>query len=200
GAPLLDRAGRRAWARLRRAPGAHAIVNGGNCRIDGAVIWVHYLHAAYRSAVDGSPLRRAKHEYVYRRDLAAENAAIRSASLVICNSARTCDDVRKAYDVDASRARVVYYGVDADRFSPVTPTERATAKAAIDGDPDRPLVGFVGALGDRRKAFDTVFDAWRALCADARWDADLVVVGAGAELDVWQRRTEALGLSRRVRF
>lgn len=200
GAPLLDRAGRRAWAHMRDTPGARAIVNGGNCRIDGAVMWIHYLHAAYRSAVDGSPLRRAKHEWVYRRDLAAERAAIAAASLVICNSARTCDEVQRAYDVDASRVRVVYYGVDANRFGPVTPAERVTAKAALDGHPDRPLVGFVGALGDRRKAFDTVFDAWRALCADARWDADLVVVGAGSELDTWRRRADALGLSRRIRF
>ena len=53
GAPLLDRAGRRVWARLRRAAGARAIVNGGNCRIDGATTWIHYLHAAYRPAVGG---------------------------------------------------------------------------------------------------------------------------------------------------
>ena len=34
-------------------------------------------------------------------------------------------------------------------------------------------MGFVGALGDRRKAFDTLFAAWRALCRRPDWDADL---------------------------
>jgi glycosyltransferase involved in cell wall biosynthesis len=61
-------------------------------------------------------------------------------------------------------------------------------------------VGFVGALGDRRKAFDTVFDAWSLLCERRDWDADLIVVGSGAELPAWQERTRAKGLGSRIRF
>ena len=199
GAPLLDRAGRRAWARWGSGR-PRAVVNGGNCRIDGATTWVHYLHAAYRPDVRNSVIRRAKHDLVYRRDLAAEAASIRSAALVVCNSVRTRDDVLRAYDVDPVRVRVVYYGVDSDRFRPVTADERAAAKRALGCDADRPLVGFVGALGDRRKGFDTLFEAWRSLCEDPQWDADLVAVGAGAELEVWRRRASDHGLSRRVRF
>jgi glycosyltransferase involved in cell wall biosynthesis len=199
GAPLLARAGRRAWA-ARRAAGAHAIVNGGNCRLDGAICWVHYLHAAYRSEVSGSAARRAKHALVYRRDLAEESAALRSAALVICNSHRTKHDVLEAYGIEASRVKVVYYGIDADRFGAVTPVERTAAKIALDCDPQRPLVGFVGALGDRRKAFDTLFDAWCALCRDTHWDADLIVVGAGGELDAWRRRATECGVARRITF
>ncbi|HZT76357.1 MAG TPA: glycosyltransferase family 4 protein [Vicinamibacterales bacterium] len=200
GAPLLDRAGRRAWAARRATPGARAIVNGGNCRIAGAATWVHYLHAAYRPELRGSIVRRAKHDLVHRRDLAAERAALASASLVICNSVRTRDDVLRAYAIDPARVRVVYYGVDADRFSPVTPVDRDAAKAALGADRQRPLVGFVGALGDRRKGFDTLFTAWRALCADARWDADLVAVGVGSELAAWRQRAADAGLAARIRF
>jgi glycosyltransferase involved in cell wall biosynthesis len=47
---------------------------------------------------------------------------------------------------------------------------------------------FVGALGDRRKGFDTLFDGWRRLCGRADWDVDLVVAGTGAELDSWKAR------------
>jgi glycosyltransferase involved in cell wall biosynthesis len=65
---------------------------------------------------------------------------------------------------------------------------------------DRPLVGFIGALGDRRKAFDTVFEAWRVLCQTEGWDADLVVVGSGAELPRWRRRADQAGLAGRIRF
>ena len=199
GAPLLDRAGRRAWAR-RRASGAHAIVNGGNCRIDGAITWVHYLHAAYRSEVSGSALRHVKQTMTYRRDLANERAAIAAAALVICNSARTRDDVLRAYAVDPARVKIVYYGIDADRFGPASVAERTAAKRALGCDADRPLVGFVGALGDRRKAFDTLFDAWRALCRDERWDADLIAVGAGGELETWRSRASDDGLADRIRF
>jgi glycosyltransferase involved in cell wall biosynthesis len=198
GAPLLDRAGRRAWARLR--PGARAIVNGGNCRIDGAICWIHYVHAAFEPRLVASPARRAKHALLRRRDLAAEAAVLRNASLVVCNSARSRDDVMRAYDLEASRVHVVYYGVDAARFGPVSPADRAVARQALGCDADRPLVGFVGALGDRRKGFDTLFDAWIALCGDPAWDADLVAVGAGAELDTWRRRAETSAPAGRVRF
>jgi glycosyltransferase involved in cell wall biosynthesis len=65
---------------------------------------------------------------------------------------------------------------------------------------DRPVVGFVGALGDRRKAFDTVFEAWTALCRTREWDADLAVVGSGAELPHWRARAAASGIGDRIRF
>ncbi len=65
---------------------------------------------------------------------------------------------------------------------------------------DRPQVAFVGALGDRRKGFDTLFDAWSRLCRDATWDCDLLVVGRGAELPAWQQRAETEGMRARIRF
>jgi glycosyltransferase involved in cell wall biosynthesis len=135
-----------------------------------------------------------------RRDLAAERVALRDARLVVCNSRRTRDDVIARIGVDPSRARVVYYGSDPDRFSHVSQGERAAAKAALSCRPDRPLVGFVGALGDRRKAFDTLFEAWTALCRRGSWDADLLVVGTGAERPAWEHRAREAGLGARVRF
>jgi glycosyltransferase involved in cell wall biosynthesis len=59
---------------------------------------------------------------------------------------------------------------------------------------DVPVVSFIGALGDRRKGFDTLFEAWRQLCTGERWDAQLAVVGIGAELPVWQQRAHDAGL------
>jgi glycosyltransferase involved in cell wall biosynthesis len=55
-------------------------------------------------------------------------------------------------------------------------------------------------MGDRRKGFDVVYDAWRALCRRPWWDAQLVVVGAGAELASWRARAERDGLSPRIQF
>jgi glycosyltransferase involved in cell wall biosynthesis len=45
-----------------------------------------------------------------------------------------------------------------------------------------------------------LFSAWRALCRDPKWDADLIVVGQGAELPAWQRRATEAGLGDRIRF
>ena len=92
GGPFLARAGRRLAKRLKRL-GVHLIVNGGNCRVPGAVNWVHYVHAAYTAAPDASILRRAKSAMTHRRDLANEGTAFADARLVICNSMRTRDDI-----------------------------------------------------------------------------------------------------------
>jgi len=199
GAPMLDHRGRRAWTRLRGTD-AHAIVNGGNCAIAGAINWVHYLHAAYEPDVAGSPLRRAKQTVTRAHDLSNERAALTSASLVICNSQRTRRDVLDAYEVDPSRVHVVYYCCDPARLAPVTYVSRRSARTALGWPIDRPVVAFVGALGDRRKSFDTVFAAWTTLCADPTWTADLVVIGTGAEQAAWQERAAAAGLAERIRF
>lgn len=201
GSPLLSREGRRVW-RLLSARGAHApraVVNGGNCRLPGAN-WVHYLHAAYEAPTAGSAVRRAKARFAHQRDLKAERAALHHASVVLCNSERTKRDVVERVGISDDRAKVVYYGSDPVRFAFVDAAQRTAAKRALGRSLDRPLVGFVGALGDRRKAFDSIFHAWVALCARREWDADLVVVGSGAELPSWRARAEAAGLKDRMTF
>jgi glycosyltransferase involved in cell wall biosynthesis len=198
GRGLLSRAGARAWRRLQPL-GARAVANGGNCKL-ATVNWVHYVHAAYEPAHAGSLTRRSKTLLMHRRDVTAERHALLSARLVVCNSRRTMTDVVDRIGVDPARVRVVYYGSDAGRFARVDDDERAAAKKALGARADRPLVGFVGALGDRRKAFDTVFDAWFALCRTSTWDADLIVVGSGAELAAWRSRARARGIADRIRF
>jgi glycosyltransferase involved in cell wall biosynthesis len=93
----------------------------------------------------------------------------------------------------------VYYGCDPAQFPPAGPAERDAARKRL-GWADRPWAVFVGALGDSRKGFDTLYAAWRELCRDPRWDANLAAVGAGASLPGWQSRAAADGLAERVRF
>jgi len=198
GKPLLAREGRRLWRRLSPR-GARAVVNGGNCPV-AAANWVHYLHAAYQPRVAGSAGVRARHAITHRRDIDAERKALCEARVVICNSQKTRRDVIDRLGIADDRVRVVYYGSDPARFGAVSDAQRLLAKRALGFPTDRPLVGFVGALGDRRKAFDTVFAAWKALCARPEWDAELVVVGSGGELTLWQRRAREAGLADRIRF
>lgn len=198
GGPLLSWTGRRQFRRLRPR-GVCALVNGGNCRL-AAANWVHYVHAAYTPQVEAGPGRRLKSALALSRDVAAEKAALREARVVICNSRRTRTDVIDRLGIPEDRVHVVYYGTDPVRFAPVSGRERAAARRALAWGVERLLVGFIGALGDRRKAFDTVFAAWRTLCARSDWDADLVVVGSGAEQPAWQARTRAAGLADRIRF
>src|SRR5207247_2638945 len=155
------RAGKSAWRRLEPL-GAHAVVNGGNCEI-AALNWVHYLHAAYEPSVAGSVTRRSKAMLTHRRDVAAERRALHAARVIVCNSERTKSDVVERVGVDPACVRVIYYGSDPARFAAVDDSERIAAKNALGARTDRPLVGFVGALGDRRKAFATGFDGWLGL-------------------------------------
>jgi glycosyltransferase involved in cell wall biosynthesis len=198
GSPLLSRAGEQLWSRLK-ARGARGVVNGGNCVLP-ATNWVHYVHAAYEPQVAAAGVRRTRARYAHRRDLDAERRALREAHLIICNSRRTRADVIERVGVDQRRVRVVYYGTDTSSFGYATDAERTSARTTLMGGGTRPLVGFVGALGDRRKAFDTLFEAFTTLARRPRWDADLVVIGSGNELPAWRKRAAAAGLADRVRF
>jgi glycosyltransferase involved in cell wall biosynthesis len=198
GSPLLAREGQRVWKTLQ-GRGGRAVANGGNCALADAN-WVHYLHTAFVPQAAASRSRRAKQALTHRRDVAAERRALRGARVVICNSERTRQQALESHRLDEARVHVVYYGTDAVRLVPVSAAVRQAARTSLGWPIDRPLAGFVGALGDRRKAFDTLFEAWRSLCRDPRWDADLVVVGTGVELPAWRDRAAAAGAAERIRF
>jgi glycosyltransferase involved in cell wall biosynthesis len=198
GFPLLDRAGRRAARSLRgRAP--VVLANGGNCRAGNAA-WLHYVHAAYAPEIAGRPVRRMIASAARRAALRDERAVVRTARAVVGNSALTARHAVDLLGADPDRAWFVHYGTDPERFHPPAAGERADARRALGWADERPTVAFVGALGDRRKGFDTLFAAWAELRADAAWDARLAVVGAGGELDAWRRRAADAGLGDRIAF
>lgn len=181
GQPLL----RSAAERLQRRLGAvRSIANGGNADL-ADVNWVHYVHAAYEPR---SARRRALGAITHRHNLRHETASLGRARLVICNSHRTAADITRLKGVEPERIRVVYYGIDPIRFAQIVPDERVHARRRLSLPDGRLTALFVGALGDRRKNFDTLFDAWRTLCGSADWDVDLIVAGTGAELPAWRSR------------
>jgi len=196
--PLLDRVGRRQAAKVTNR-GGRAMVNGGNC-CWGDMNWVHYVHAAFESVPWGSFARRTKMRVSHAMFLAYEKAALSLARVIFTNSNRTRRDVIERIGIRNENIHTVYYGADPDEFRPPTEGERAGLRVGLRLPPDRPLAAFVGALGDRRKGFDTLFEAWKILCADQGWDLDLVVVGRGAELPLWIARAAQSGIGGRVHF
>lgn len=198
GFPLLDRAGRRV-ARSLADRNPVVLANGGNCRAGNAV-WLHYVHAAYDPPIAGQPLRRMMAAANRARALRDERAVVRRARLTLANSALTSRHAVDLLGADPGSAYFVHYGTDPERFRPASEAERAAARRALGWADDAPVVCFVGALGDRRKGFDTLFHAWTRLRADAGWDARLAVVGAGGELEAWRRRAAEAGLADRIHF
>jgi glycosyltransferase involved in cell wall biosynthesis len=196
GMPLLAREARRRAAQLRsRDP--YVVANGGNCALR-SINWVHYVHAAYdpaRDAAASGMIARLERRYVLRH----ERRALSYASLIICNSERTRRDVVDRLGVPEARAHVVQYGTDPSLFAPPPPQSRAAARAALGVTDGRPVVLFVGALGDRRKGFDALFEGWSVLSRRG-WNAELFVAGEGRELAAWRARAEQAGLGGQMHF
>ena len=198
GRPFLARQGK-SWAMHVTGGGGRVVVNGGNCPWDD-VAWVHYLHAAYEPQTRTTMVRRVKDRTQRRWALRSERRNLTRARIVVCNSRRTQRDVVERLAVPVSRTTVIYYGIDGERFALVGPDEAQAARQALGWPADQVVILFVGALGDRRKGFDTLFDAWVALCRESAWDGHLVVVGAGAEQPLWRRRFADAGLVSRATF
>lgn len=195
GQPVLDIVSQRAAARVF-ARGGRVICNGGNCRF-GDVNWVHYLHAAWTPAIRGNLVRRAHRLAAHASGLITERRALRGARVVIANSRRTAEDLQRTLSIPSKVIHVVYCGIDPEAFGPPTPEERAQERRALQLEEGQRAWMFVGALGDRRKGFDTLFEAWRK---SAPGNARLFVVGAGAELPTWRRRAAAAGFGGAVHF
>jgi glycosyltransferase involved in cell wall biosynthesis len=191
GEPLLNWQGR-SQAQKITAVGGKVLVNGGNC-IWAGVNWVHYVHAAYTPNIATNVIYRLKGIISRYLALKSEQKSLNLAKLIIANSQRTKQDLITNYKIATEKVHLVYYGVDPKVFYPVAKEEKAELKQKLGWRKERLVMVFIGALGDRRKGFDTLFAAWQQLCQDQRWDVDLKVIGTGAELGFWQSQTQALG-------
>jgi glycosyltransferase involved in cell wall biosynthesis len=191
--PLLNRMGR-ILAQQLTANGGRVLVNGGNCQWPD-VNWVHYVHAAYQPDHKAGLLRQLKGSVSRQMFLDAEKKALNSARVIIVNSDRTKQDLIEKLAIPEQKLHTVYYGIDPQVFYPAIPEERIALRQQLGWPKDKAIVVFIGALGDRRKGFDTLFTAWEQLCNLPDWDAELVVIGVGAELPLWQRRADIAGIS-----
>jgi glycosyltransferase involved in cell wall biosynthesis len=180
GEPLLDRAGRH-WADFVARRGGKVLANGGNCGSKGTN-WVHYVHAAYQPIVKGSPARRLKSIVERGLYLAHERRALLKSKLIIANSARTRSDVVTRLAVRPDRVRTVYYGADPEAFHPHSRDAQERSRAKLGVPEGGPVVLFVGSIADDRKGFSTLLEAWRRLCADPGWDAQLAVAGTVSKM------------------
>jgi glycosyltransferase involved in cell wall biosynthesis len=199
GAPLLARKGVEIGKRSGENSHAYTIANGGNC-VYPDINWVHYVHAAYVPDNRTGVAAKLKQQLERQIALKTEREALQAARIAIVNSHLTRNHLIDLLDIDPSKISTIYYGIDSSVFYPVAADEREQLRLEYGWDLDRPIVTFIGALGDRRKGFDTLFGAWQQLCQDPDWKANLVVIGVGAELPLWQQRAQAAGLVDRIEF
>jgi glycosyltransferase involved in cell wall biosynthesis len=200
GQPLLDRAGRRAAARLTaRYPDARVVVGGGNCGWPDGINWVHMVHAACLSEDIGAPLTfRLKNRLSRALFRWQEAAYTRRARLVIANSEQSRRQLIELVGVPAHRVRNVYLGCDPDALDPVVPAQRAAARRRFDIPDGAAVAAFVGALSyDANKGLDTLCAALARLPVSQR---PLVLAAGGGHLDYWRHRAAAAGVADAIRF
>jgi len=134
-----------------------------------------FIASARNCKAEKSGLRRA----VMRR-------AFLAADAVICNSREVARFAERHYNAPRDRIRVVYNGVDADRF----------------GGPRRPHEGLrIGTIGriEEQKNLGMFLRAAREVAA-AYPNATFEIAGAGSLLGEMTQAVHELGLAERVRF
>ena len=151
-----------AWARRVAGQGGRVVVNGGNCRW-GDVNWLHHLNVLDRAPERRRPVARAPSARGATGSTRREDRACLRMARVDRHHLRA-EQARRwssGWASTPSGSTVVYYGTDPEVFHPIAADGRRALRARLGWPEDRPMLAFVGALGDRRKGFDTLFAAWQ---------------------------------------
>lgn len=128
--------------------------------------------------------------------LSMERKIFDATPLIIANSERGRREIMHHYGVAEERLRVVYTGVDRDRFSPENRARfREAVRKELKLPAEAPVVLFVGG-GFKRKGLEVAVTALTRL--EPR-EAYLVVAGRG-EAGPYRRAASERGLEGRVRF
>ena len=198
---LLSLLGRRVAHRTtRKDPNSRVIVNGGNCPW-GDINWVHRVHHAWAPEIINAPwVHRLKHHMAVASAKRRELQSLRAARLIIANSELTRRHLVELLGLDPKGIETVRLGSDPD-CAPSSNAERLAARSQLRQPAHRPMVVFIGAIGyDNNKGLDTLLRAWRDLCCNPQWDADLVIAGDGRALPQWKAMVARSGFHDRVRF
>jgi UDP-glucose:(heptosyl)LPS alpha-1,3-glucosyltransferase len=134
----------------------------------------------------------------HRLVLALEHHALgrRRYRKIIANSERGRTDLQRHYGVPAGDVRVVYNGVDLERFAPARREAlRDVARTQFEIPRDVMLLLFLGS-GFERKGLTYLLRSLRVTPEDV-W---AVVVGHDLYADTYRALAERLGVARRVRF
>ncbi len=154
--------------------------------------WLRQLERVSTRAASAARRLHPFHRYLAeaeRRTLAAPEL-----KAVICNSAMVRDEIRARYGVPESLLKVIYSGVDLERFSPQGAGAASALRERL-GIAPRTLVALLVGSGYRRKGVEA---ALRAISRTG--DACLVVAGRDSRPGRYQRLAADLGIAARVRF
>ena len=186
------RAARAAWERAGFAlVQSHERIPGASIYRAGDGVHRQWLANRARHASSFERLSIALNPY-HRYVCAAEKAMFEHPGLraVICNSNMVRGEILQHFSIPQQKLRVIYNGVDTERFHP-----RARAQEAAARNRGEIVLAFVGS-GFARKGLDSVL----AAMACSRLRLKLLVVGDDRELPRYAALAGALKIGERVTF
>lgn len=144
-----------------------------------------------------SPLQRLitrispYHRYVLR----AEEEMFHSPALkkIICNSEMVKRDIIRCYGVHEDRFEVIYNAIDAQKFIPATPEQRALSRENLSIPQSAVALIYVGS-GFERKGLKPAIEA---IAASDRY---LIIVGQDKDQKRYEHLAQQSGCADRVRF
>lgn len=131
----------------------------------------------------------------YLLALKAERQVLRETPFIIVNSKMVRDEFVRRYEVDPAVIRLIYNGVDLDRFSPVSGEQRGAIRDRLGLDRECPVLLYVGN-GFMRKGLETAIKSLALV--DRR--AVLLVAGKDRHERRYRRLAQDLGVPDRIRF
>jgi UDP-glucose:(heptosyl)LPS alpha-1,3-glucosyltransferase len=186
---LLKAAGPQVGFSLERVPGLAVYRAGDGC---------HREWLARRAPYLSSPARAAQNFSLFHQVmLSIEGRLFRDPGLhrVIANSRQVREDILRIYGVDPARLRIIYNGLDRQRFHPLEPGDAAALRRRLGGPENGPVVLFVGS-GFERKGLPYLFQAFGCLKDKT---SQLWVVGKG-NMALYRQAAQGLGVSDRVKL
>jgi UDP-glucose:(heptosyl)LPS alpha-1,3-glucosyltransferase len=186
---LLAQAGPQVVFSLERVPAPQVYRAGDGCHREYLSRRSPHLSPLARAAQRLSPFHRVM--LLMERRLFTHPGLVR----VIANSRQVRDEVIRHYGLDPTHLRVIYNGLDRERFHPPAPEAWAEGRRRLGAPEDREIVLFVGS-GFARKGLTYLLQAFGSVRDKS---CHLWVVGKGREAP-YRRIAEQLGVARRVKF
>lgn len=186
---LLKDTGPQVVFSLERTPGAQVYRAGDGCHREFLRRRAPYLSPLARAAQHLSPFHRVM--LLLERRLFTHPGLRR----VIANSRQVQDEIIRLYGVDPGHLRIVYNGLDRQRFHPLTADAGAALRRRLGAPEDGALVLFVGS-GFERKGLTYLLQAFGSLKDRT---SHLWVVGKG-HIAPYRRAAARLGIADRVKF
>ena len=186
---LLKAAGPQVGFSLERVPGLPVYRAGDGC---------HREWLARRAPYLSSPARAAQNFSLFHQvmlSLEARLFAHPGLLRVIANSQQVREDIIRLYGVDPARFRLIYNGLDRQRFHPLDPGAAEALRRRLGTPEDGPVVLFVGS-GFERKGLPYLFQAFGSLKDKT---SHLWVVGKG-NVALYRQAAKGLGVADRVKF